>query len=245
MITTASSTVERTFDDFRLPAFDLYRDIHKGLRAELFALTGSAGTLDPSDTVGWIALADHTRAMERTLASHAHHEDTFIDPTLREHAPALAEVVVADHERLDRGFAAIVEVIGGGADAGAGERRALAQLAYLQLSSFTSAYLAHQAVEELDITPVLERAVGPDTLVAIHMGIVGSIPPAEMAQSLTMMLPAMNVDDRTELLAGMQASAPPDAFAAVTGLARSVLSPGDFRAVADRLGLPRRGRDHG
>jgi hypothetical protein len=235
--TTAPTTTPRTFADFRLPAFDLYRDIHKGIRAELFALTGSAGTLDPSDTIGWIALAEHTAAMERTLTGHAHHEDTFIDPILREHLPELAEVVVTDHEHLDATFAAIVDVTRAGADATGIERRRLSQLAHLQLSSFTSAYLAHQAIEELDITPALERAVGPEVVVAIHMAIIGSITPDEMAQTLTMMLPAMNVDDRTELLAGMQAGAPPEAFGAVVGLARSVLTPGDFAAVARRLGL--------
>ena len=236
-MTIAPTTAERTFADFRLPAFDLYRDIHKGIRAELFALTGSAGTLDPSDTVGWIALAEHTAAMDRVLTEHAHHEDTFIDPVLREHRPDLAEVVVSDHERLDGTLAAILDVTRIGADAGATERRRLAQLVYLQLSSFTSAYLTHQAIEELDISPALERALGPDAIVAIHMAIVGSIPPDEMAQTLTLMLPAMNVDDRTELLAGMQAGAPPEAFAAVVGLAGSVLTATDFGAVARRLEL--------
>ena len=69
------------------------------------------------------------------------------------------------------------------------------------------------------------------------MAIIGSIPPDEMAQTLSMMLPAMNVDDRTELLAGMQAGAPPEAFAAVVGLAGSVLTAADFGAVARRLEL--------
>jgi hypothetical protein len=35
----------------------------------------------------------------------------------------------------------------------------------------------------------------------------------------------------------MRISAPPEAFGAVTGLARSVLSPGDFAVLAARLGL--------
>jgi hypothetical protein len=234
----APTTAERSFADFRLPAFDLYRDIHKGIRAELFALTGSAGTLDPADTIGWIALGDHVAAMEATLSGHAHHEDTYIDPVLREHLPGLAEVVVSDHERLDGTFAAIVEVVRAGADAGAAERRRLAQLTHLQLATFTGAYLAHQAIEELDITPALEQAIGVEAVIGIHMAIIGSIPPDEMAQTLTMMLPAMNVDDRTELLGGMRATAPTEAFDAVVGLARSLLAPADFAAVARRLELP-------
>ena len=51
------------------------------------------------------------------------------------------------------------------------------------------------------------------------------------------MLPAMNIDDRTALLGGMHASAPPQAFDKVWSLAGSVLSVDDHQAVARRLGL--------
>ena len=51
------------------------------------------------------------------------------------------------------------------------------------------------------------------------------------------MLPAMNVDDRTELLGGMQAGAPAEVFAEFWGLACSVLHPQDPDAVVRRLGL--------
>ena len=176
--------------------------------------------------------------MERTLHDHAHHEDTFIDPVLREHRPDLAAAVVGDHERLDGTFAAIVE------HRPHRRRRRAPASAAAWPSSPTSSCRRSPAptsptrpVEELEISPALERAVGPDAMVAIHMAIIGSIPPDEMAQTLTMMLPAMNVDDRTELLAGMQASAPPEAFAAVVGLAGSVLTAADFGAVARRLEL--------
>ena len=54
---------------------------------------------------------------------------------------------------------------------------------------------------------------------------------------LAVMFPAMNVDDRTELLGGMRATAPAEAFAGVWSLAKSVLSVDDHRAVAVRLGL--------
>ena len=50
------------------------------------------------------------------------------------------------------------------------------------------------------------------------------------------MIPAMNVDDRAELLGAMQHDAPPEAFDAVWGLTQSVLTVADFRALAARLG---------
>jgi len=71
----------------------------------------------------------------------------------------------------------------------------------------------------------------------IHGAIVGSLTPAEVAQSGALMLPAMHVEDRVELLGGMQAGAPPEVFAGMMGLAQSVISPADYTQVATRLGV--------
>jgi hypothetical protein len=227
----------RPTDEFTLVTFDLYRDIHKGIRAELFAVTASAGSLDPADSFGWMAFAEHIGSVERTLSAHAEHEDTHIDPVLREHLPELAAAVVAEHHVLEGSFSGIAELARAGAGAPDSDRRRLAHLAYLQLASFTSAYLAHQAVEEAVIMPALEEAIGVEAVIGIHAAIIGSIPPDEMAQSLTMMFPAMNLDDRAELLGGVRATAPAEVFEGLAGLARSVLPPSDFAAVAGRLGL--------
>ena len=62
-----------------------------------------------------------------------------------------------------------------------------------------------------------------------------------MAQSLALMLPAMNVDGRTELLGGMRAGAPAEVFEGVWSLAGSVLDPTDLR----RGGRPPRPRGGG
>ena len=51
------------------------------------------------------------------------------------------------------------------------------------------------------------------------------------------MLPAMNVEDRVELLGGVQAGAPPEVFAGMMGLAQSVISAADYAQVATRLGV--------
>ena len=38
---------------------DLYKDIHKGIRVELFSVTTEAGQIDPSEGVARAALASH------------------------------------------------------------------------------------------------------------------------------------------------------------------------------------------
>ena len=85
--------------------------------------------------------------------------------------------------------------------------------------------------------PALEAAVGAETTHSMFVEIVESIPPDEMARSLAFMLPAMNVLDRVEMLEGIRASAPPPAFEAIVGLARSVLTRIDFDQLVVQLGL--------
>jgi len=89
---------------------DLYRDIHKGIRAELFAITTAAGSIDPGSRIDRAALADHIVSVAAVLESHAHHEDVVIDPVLAVHLPALAEEITMDHERLESSFGRIVEL---------------------------------------------------------------------------------------------------------------------------------------
>lgn len=227
---------QTTTTPLRPVAVDLYRDIHKGIRAELFAVTQRAGSLDPSDHADTAALAAHVHSVVGLLVSHAEHEDGHIQPALELHLPELAAQVEDDHERLEARIARLADQAGELGD-GAADARADAHRLYVDLAAFTSTYLAHQDLEERVIMPSLEQVIGADAGLAIHQAIVGSIPPQDMARSLAIMLPAMNVDDRTELLGGMQAGAPAEVFTAVWSLATSVLDVRDLEALAARLGL--------
>jgi len=234
-MTITETTANR--DRFELVTFDLYKDIHKAIRAELFALVLTAANTDPGDQAGRFALAAHVADVERLLESHAEHEDAAIQPLLELHLPDTAAQVEVDHLAFEGRAQGLVALADEAASAAAGDERRLLHLLHLDLAAFTSSYLAHQDLEERVIMPGLEAAVGVDAVIGVHMQIISSIPPAEMAQSLAIMLPAMNVDDRTELLGGMKASAPPEVFQGVWGLAGSVLEPADHAAVAARLGI--------
>lgn len=234
--TAMTITDPHTTDPLRLVAVDLYRDIHKGIRAELFAVTQAAGTLDAAHRAERAALADHVRQTVELLVSHAEHEDGHIQPALERHLPALAEQVDNDHHRLEARLIGLAEQADDAVST-SGNHRWDAHRLYVELASFTSTYLAHQDLEERVIMPALEDAIGPEAALGIHMAIVGSIPADELTASLAIMLPAMNTDDRTELLGGMQADAPPEVFDGIWRLAGSVLDQRDHRALAIRLGL--------
>ncbi len=234
-MTTISQMAPLVEPDYEIPAVDLYRDIHKGIRAELFAITSTAGSIDPSNRCDRAALADHVASVAAILESHAHHEDAVIDPVLECHLPDLAGEITDDHDRLERMFSSISDLANAVVDVASSEQRRLLQVLHLDLARFTGSYLGHIDLEERVVMQRLPEFLGVDEIAAMHGAIVGSIPPEEMARSLAFMLPAMNVDDRTELLGGVRLAAPPEAFEATIGLARSVLRPADFSALTDRL----------
>ena len=223
-------------DDEPEVTFNLYRDVHKGIRNELFAVTAAVGLVDSSDPVAVGAVARHLASVTDLLELHAHHEDAAIDPALQIHLPRLAEEIRRDHQTFDELIAVVNDKVSSASTGRTTDRRLLLHSAYLDLSGFVSSYLAHQLLEERIVMPQLELAVGVDAVMAIHGQILAAIPPDEMMTSLAVMLPAMNVDDQVELLSGMRASAPVEAFEGVVGLASSVLDPRDFDLLTRRLG---------
>jgi hypothetical protein len=171
------------------------------------------------------------------LESHAHKEDEIIDPILEAHLPDLAERISVDHVVLDRRLSSILDMARSSVDAPSGGQARLGHWLYLDLATFTSAYLEHQDLEERIVMPALEAAVGVDGVMGILGAIMEIIPPDEMARSLALMLPTLNIDEQSEMLTGIRMAAPPDAFAGVVSLAQSVLRPDDFARLDQSLNV--------
>src|SRR4051812_9817277 len=86
---------------YELVAVDTYRDIHKGIRSDLFALTGEAGRLDPSCPGDVAAVAAHLDATVNMLVVHAGHEDAHLTPAMADHLPDLVTTIERDHAVLE------------------------------------------------------------------------------------------------------------------------------------------------
>lgn len=215
---------------------DLYRDIHKAIRVELFDATAAAGRIDPADRPARHAHAARLHDVARMLAMHAEHEDEVMDDAIRAILPEEADSITAEHASLDAEITVLVE-FAELALARPGDDRACAHRLYLGLASFTSRYLAHQDREESVVMPELHRRYGVEPLLEMNDRIVSSIEPDDMAWSLSMMLPAMNLEDRVELLSGMREGAPAEVFEGVCGLASQVLDLADSSTLRERLEL--------
>ena len=89
--------------------FDLYRQIHKGIRQALFDVTTGAGRLDVADVDAVDAYLATQESLLTLLHLHHHSEDTFVQPLVIEHTPALAEIIAADHGEVEAGMAVLEE----------------------------------------------------------------------------------------------------------------------------------------
>jgi hypothetical protein len=156
---------------------------------------------------------------------------------IERYAPAQAEVIARDHPALEAQLAALEILAERATDTCPTESRLLVHRMYLGFASFTATYLQHQEFEEFQVMPVLSEHIPADELRALDNALVASIPPDDLAMSAAIMLPAMNVEDRVELLGGIQADAPPEAFAGILGLTQSVLDPAAYAEVTARLGV--------
>lgn len=216
--------------------FDIYRDIHKGIRTELFGIATHAGSLDPQDDRAVAGLHDRVGSLIKLLDSHASLEDRFLAPLLARQSGDLAKTITDDHVDLQGQiqtlFAALGELPG---KTGPG-RRLEAHRVYLGIASFTSDYLEHQAVEELEVMPALARGYTLEALLKVNHEMIATISPEEMAATLALILPAMNVEDRTEMFLGMKAAAPAEVYDGVRSLAQGVLPAREFAELVRRIG---------
>ena len=215
---------------------DLYREVHKAIRYAMFHATLNVGSLDVTDLDAVVDVAQQCAELIELLELHHHHEDGFVQALSRAHAPDLAIVVETQHLTVEDGMATLRVLVAALVDAAPADRQVVAHRLYLELTRFTAAYLEHQLCEEQRVMPALCRAVAGSELEALHTELKQSIAPDVMARFMMVMLPAMNIDERVDMLGGMS-MAPPPVWDIFRGAAEAALTPVQFAVVAERIGL--------
>lgn len=223
--------------DVPLVTVDMFRDIHKAIRSELFGVTLAAGRVSPLDTEGRAEVARHVVWVRELLSAHAEHEATHVEPVLAEHLPEMGEVLAREHAAIEARLDELVELARRALAADGPAARVRTHRLYLDLAEFTARFLDHEDYEERRVGPAIEAVLGPEGAAVIQEAIVSGIQPAQRAASLAVMLPALNVDDRAEVLGGLRAGAPAEVFAGAWALAESVLTPAQVHELSEALGL--------
>jgi hypothetical protein len=106
---------------------------------------------------------------------------------------------------------------------------------YRALTIFFAEFLRHMDREETLAQRALNELCIPEELGQALGGIISSIPPDEMMYTLDFMMPALSANECVDMLKGMKAGAPPDAFEAMTVRIESALGKDRWLRVQARM----------
>jgi hypothetical protein len=204
--------------------FNLFNQIHKGLRAMLYDAALAIGRTD--FTQAGQAAATLTR-LERVLFffdAHAEHENKFILPAIRQHNPYLLDAFAGEHEADHKLANELRELIGLYQLLVQPEMQIqLGQQLFYAFNAFVAFNLEHMNREESTLNQVLWEHYTDAQLHGIEAEIVRSIAPAELAEESRWMMRAINQAEAVAWLSGAHDTAPEPVFQFLLQLARQEL----------------------
>ena len=216
--------------------YDMYAQIHKGLRSFMMHTLEAVGKVDVLDDCETREALDMLRALLALCRTHLEKENAYVHAALEARRPGSCAEIALEHAHHERSIAALEEAARG-LEQTAGEARAAASLGlYRAVALFVAENFEHMHVEETAMNALLWEAYDDAELVAIERAIVASIPPAQAMVVARWMLPALGAAERAAKLSAMQANAPREAFAGVLAMLRKNLSERDWYKLGAALG---------
>ena len=218
------------------PRFELYINVHKGLRYLFGQILYQAGRIDYSSDTDLDKFAVQLDELTTYLEDHADNEEECVLKPLEQRAPDAIKRDLEVHVRLveeQKKFVALFSEVRQQRDK---EKRLNAGLTfYWGLADFVSIYLPHMLEEEKDTMGALWKHFNDEELVGMFQSIMEKTKPETLMMMLKYILPALNRYERAGLLAGMRSSAPEPAFQAVMKLAKGILPAEEFEQVESGL----------
>lgn len=216
--------------------FNIYLQIHKGVRSALAGALLQLGRTDPNDDAEVAEALTAVRDLLTFVREHLQHEDDWIHPALEARSPRSSRGSSDEHVEHAEAMAALALSLRAVERSAVSERAAALLRLYRQLALFVAAGFEHMHVEETDNHAALASHYTDAELRDLNDRLVASIPPASMMTALRWMLPAMSAPDRAALLTGMRAAAPAEVVDAVLALVRPHLSPRDWSKLGAAIG---------
>ncbi len=217
---------------------DLYAGIHKALRHFMTDTLHRVGRMDANNADDLRRTLGQFEELMELCVQHVHHENDFVHAAIEARAPRGAARTADDHVEHIAHIAALRDEARALAQAEPAARPALALRLYRHLALFVADNFQHMNVEETQNNAALWANYRDDELMALHQRIVASLPPAENLLVMRWMIPASTPAERAQVLGGMRAGAPAEAFAAVLDAVRPHLDDHAWDQLARALGVP-------
>lgn len=191
--------------------------------------------LDVDDAGQLAETVQQVRALLEFCGHPIENEERLVHPAMEARQPGSAAGTAADHTHHAELVAAMLADCAAMEASRGMERNAAWRRLQRRLARFTGDNLLHMETEETANNAVLHAFYTDAELIALHQQILASIPPQELAAGLRWILVASSPAERTEVLAGIRADAPPPVFDAMLGMACQNLDAVAWNKLATSL----------
>lgn len=207
---------------------NIYYMIHKALRLRLghtLQLLGSTDWANPQASQA--AQSDLQQTLD-LCASHLQHENDFIHPALENHYPGTSRQAGHDHGEHQTSISELRQLAQLLDTSSEQQRPGCANSLYQQFALFVGENLCHMHLEETAHNAVLWHAFNDQQILQIEQELLDSIPPAEKMGVLPWMLRAASTAECRQLLQGVRAQVPAEAWPQIQAGLLSQLSGADL-----------------
>jgi len=215
---------------------DLYRFIHKGLRAALFDSVRALGLLDADDAGERERVLDRAERLLALLAAHVKHEDDFVHRAIEARQPGGAQHTAGDHREQFETLQALRAEIDAVRRAVPAELQLRLHRLYRHFALLAAENLEHMNVEETHNNELLWSLYSDDELDALHDRLLAASEPHMKVEAIGWIAEALNPHELAALLGDMRRKLPAPALAGVLGLMRERLTPQRWTRLAQTLG---------
>jgi hypothetical protein len=234
-------SVKNHFKPQTMQRFNIFNQIHKGLRALLFDTALHLQRTDFTNEVEAEEALNKVREAVLLFDEHAHKEDTFVLPVIAEFEPSVVDTFETEHVKdlaLSNQLTASVETFF--LQESATQKVMAGQQLTRAFLAFTVFNLEHMAKEEDLINTLLWRYYSDDAILAIQQQIVLNTTPWLNDFYSKWMLRGINTPEATRWLQAVQATAPEVFFQTLLSKANDELPAGRFDRIASALsdGVP-------
>ena len=220
------------------PRLDLYAPIHKALRSFMSDTLGRLGRMDATDADELQDTLQQFEALMALCASHVQHEDQFMHPAIEARQPAGSARIAHEHDEHLQSIAELRDEAAALRTAPGEARATLALRLYRHLALFVAANFQHMHIEETAHNAALWAHYSDAELMQLHGRLMAAIDPREHLLVARWMLPALTPAERSAVVGGMKADAPPEAFLGLMAQVRPHLSRQTWTHLAHDFNLP-------
>jgi hypothetical protein len=215
--------------------YNIFNLIHKGLRASLYQTALQLQQTDFSIEEETEDALNKVREIIMLFEGHAHKEDSFILPAIREYEPSVVACFESEHETdeaLGDQLRSTIELI---TIASPSDRVTMGASLTESFVSFMVFNLNHMAKEEDILNKLLWRYYSDDEIKSIGQQISSSTPPWIQEFYATWMLRGINNSEATTWMQAIEKGTPPVVFRTLLKKASEELPERRFKQVQREL----------